>query len=87
MNTITFFPVSEAATLANVTKETIRNLCKANTIRFQMRGNLFYPCKEDVVQYAQSISEINQIERDIDSYKADIAQQKDELEQASFDSQ
>ena len=69
---LTFIPASEAAEMVGVSAQTIRNLCKAKTLRFQMRANLFYVCREDVEKYAQSISEINQIERDIDDYKKDI---------------
>lgn len=71
---LTFIPASEAAALAGVTPETIRNLCKAGTIRYQMRGNLFYPCKEDVEQYSVSISVVHKIERSIDDYKKEIEQ-------------
>jgi len=53
---LTFIPVSDAASIAGVTKETIRNLCKAGTIRYQMHGNFYYPCKQDVEQYASTIA-------------------------------
>ena len=69
---LTFIPASEAAEMVGVSAQTIRNLCKAKTLRYQMRTNLFYVCREDVEKYAQSISEINQIERDIDDYKKEI---------------
>ena len=69
---LTFIPASEAAEMVGVSAQTIRNLCRAKTIRYQMRTNLFYVCREDVAKYAQSISEINQIERDIEDYKKEI---------------
>lgn len=84
---LTFIPTLEAAKLAGVTKETIRNLCKANTLRYQMRGNMFYPCKEDVEQYTATISEIHDIERSIEDYKKEIETRKNELEAVSSELQ
>ena len=79
---LTFIPASEAAEMVGVSAQTIRNLCKAKTLRFQMRTNLFYVCREDVEKYAQSILEINQIERDIDDYKKEIAKESEQLRDA-----
>ena len=76
---LTFIPASEAADMVGVSAQTIRNLCKAKTLRYQMRGNLFYPCKEDVEKYAQSILEINQIERNIEDYKREIAKESEQF--------
>lgn len=76
---LTFIPASEAAEMAGVSTQTIRNLCKAKTIRFQRREHFFYPCKEDIEKYAQAISEINQIERDIEDYKKDINKTYEQL--------
>ena len=84
---LTFIPALEAAKLAGVTKETIRNLCKANTLRYQMRGIMFYPCKEDVVQYTATISEVHDIERSIEDYKREIETRKNALEAASTELQ
>ena len=72
---LTFIPASEAAEMVGVSAQTIRNLCKAGTIRYQLRSQLFYACKEDVEQYMQSITEVHEIEQSIDEYKA----QKEEL--------
>lgn len=82
---LTFIPASEAAEMVGVSAQTIRNLCKAKTIRFQMRTNLFYPCKEDMEKYAQSISEINQIERDIENYKKEINKASEQLRNSKED--
>ena len=79
---LTFIPASEAADMVGVSAQTIRNLCKAKTLRYQMRTNLFYVCREDVEKYAQSISEINQIERDIDDYKKEIVKKSEQLRDA-----
>jgi len=76
---LTFIPASEAAKIVGVTPETIRNLCKAKTIRFQMRTNLFYVCREDVNKYAESISQVQQIEMDIEKYKAELNQEQKAL--------
>ena len=73
--TLTFIPASEAAEMVGVSAQTIRNLCKAGTIRYQLRSQLFYACKEDVEQYMQSITEVHEIEQSIEEYKA----QKEEL--------
>lgn len=69
---LTFIPASEAAEMVGVTAQTIRNLCKAKTLRYQMRTNLFYVCREDVEKHAQSILEINKIERSIEDYKQEM---------------
>ena len=71
---ITFIPASEAAEMVGVTPQTIRNLCKAKALRYQMRTNLFYVCREDVEKYAQSISEVNEIERSVEDYKQEMEQ-------------
>lgn len=69
---LTFVPVAEAARIIGVTAQTIRNLCKAKTLRYQMRGNLFYVCREDIKRYAASILEVNQIERTIEEYTKEL---------------
>lgn len=79
---LTFIPTFEAAKLAGVTPETIRNLCKAKTLRYQMRTNLFYVCREDVEKYAQSISEVNKIERSIEDYKREINKAYEQIRDA-----
>lgn len=84
---LTFIPASEAAALAGVTPETIRNLCKAKTIRYQMRTNLFYVCREDVEKYAQSISEVNEIERSIEDYKKEINKAYEQIRDAKQEMQ
>ena len=70
--TPTFISASEAAMLCGVTPETIRNLCKAGTLRYERRNQFFYPCKEDIEQYFQSIKEVYEIERSIEDYKQEI---------------
>ena len=50
MESFSFISTSDAAAITGVTKETIRNLCKKGTIRYQQKGNMYYPCKEDIIQ-------------------------------------
>ena len=84
---LTFIPALEAAKLAGVTKETIRNLCKAGTLRYQMRGHSFYPCKDDVEKYSLSISEVNEIEQTVEEYKQQLNQLSEQLRDAQLDVQ
>lgn len=79
MGTITFISTTEAANLAGVSVETIRQLCKVGTLRYQKRGQLYYPCKEDVNRYANSISKVHSIRRDIERYAAQLDKTKEAL--------
>lgn len=92
---LTFIPASEAAEMVGVSTQTIRNLCKAKTIRYQQKSQLFYPCKEDVERYADTITEIHEAERSIEEYKqlakklsdqarAAIEETKGQLEEANM---
>ena len=88
---LTFISVSEAAQIADVSNETMRQLCKAGTLRFQKRGQLYYPCKEDVNRYVDSISKVHGIRKDIERYAAQLEKEKetlsivcDELKEYSF---
>lgn len=77
--TLTFIPASEAAEMVGVSAQTIRNLCKAGTIRYQLRSQLFYACKEDVEQYMQSITEVHEAERTIDDYKKNLIKVSEQM--------
>ena len=79
MSTLTFISVSEAANIAGVSVETIRQLCKADTIRYQKRGQLYYPCKEDINRYADSISKVHSIRRDIERYATQLEKDKEAI--------
>ena len=79
MGTITFISTTEAANVAGVSVETIRQLCKARTLRYQKRGQLYYPCKEDVNRYADSISKVYSIRRDIEHYTTQLEKDKEAL--------
>lgn len=79
MKTITFVTVSEAAELVGVSNETIRSLCKAGTLSYQKRGQLYYPCKEDVNRYADTVSKIHSIRKDIERYASQLDKEKEAL--------
>lgn len=80
-----FITVTAAAQYAGVTPETIRNLCKAHTIRYQKRGTLFFPCLKDIEQYANTIAAVYRIEVDIAAYKAELQQELENYRQAVKD--
>lgn len=79
MKTIIFVTVSEAAELVGVSNETIRSLCKAGTLSYQKRGQLYYPCKEDVNRYADTVSKIHSIRKDIERYASQLDKEKEAL--------
>lgn len=78
-----YISAHDAAKMAGVTTQTIRNLCKAGTLSFQKRQNLFYPSREDVERYADTIADIHNITTDIEQYKHQLETErtvlKDEL--------
>lgn len=84
---LSFISASQAADIAGVTTETIRNLCKAAAIRYQMHGNLFYPCREDVEQYAHTIAQIHQAELTLANYQKQLHNQTEQLLQAKKETQ
>ena len=79
MKTITFISTTEAANIAGVSAETIRQLCKAGTIKYQKRGQLYYPCMEDINRYANSIIKVHSIRKDINRYIAKLNQDREAL--------
>lgn len=79
MKTITFISTTEAANIAGVSAETIRQLCKAGTIKYQKRGQLYYPCMEDINRYANTIIKVYSIRKDIDRYTAKLNQDREAL--------
>lgn len=85
MSNLNYIPASEAAKVAGVTTETIRNLCKAGMLSYEMHGTHFYPSREDVEHYAQTIKEVHQIEHSIDDYKSELLAAEQEVkEQLEF---
>lgn len=74
-----FISASEAAKLANVTTETIRNLCKAGTLQYQIRGILYYVSREDVEKYKETIEAVHAATTDIETYRAQLEKDAKEL--------
>lgn len=73
-----FISVAEAADIAGVTTETIRNLCKARAINFKKRGIFFTVSEDDILQYKSVINEVHHAECDIEEYVRELHEQKDE---------
>ncbi len=76
---ICFISVREAADIAGVTTETIRNLCQKGAIRYQQKGHLWYPCEEDVIKTANTIYKIHSLEIDIERIKYQLKKERREL--------
>ena len=74
-----FISTADAAKIAGVTSQTIRNLCKAGTLSYQMRSNLFYPNREEVERYAATIADIHPVTEDIEQYKHQLETERDRL--------
>lgn len=83
----TYISISHAASLANVSKETIRNLCKRGAIGYEMHANFVYPCKEDVERYAESIATVHASEQELERYKLELQEQVEQLRLAKTNAQ
>ena len=81
----TFISAAKAAQLAGVTTETIRNLCKAGTLQYQIRGILYYVSKTDVLTYKKDIEAIHEATASITEYRAKVEQDAKELRQKHED--
>ena len=46
---------------------------------YQKRGQLYYPCKEDVNRYADTVSKVHSIRRDIERYASQLDKEKEAL--------
>lgn len=75
----TFISAAKAAQLAGVTTETIRNLCKAGTLQYQIRGILYYVSKADVLTYKKDIEAIHEATASITEYRAKVEHDAKEL--------
>ena len=80
-----YISASNAAKLAGVTTETIRNLCKAGTLQYQIRGILYYVNSEDVKKYKADIQAIHEATVSITEYRAKVEQDAKELRQKHED--
>ena len=79
MSKTKYISSSAAAKLAGVTTETIRNLCKAGTLQYQIRGILYYVSREDVKAYKETIEAVHAATTDIETYRAKLEQDATEL--------
>lgn len=75
-----YISAHDAAKMAGVTTQTIRNLCKAGTLSFQKRQNLFYPSREDVERYADTIADVQAITADIEQYRQRLLDERQALQ-------
>ena len=74
-----YISTGEAAEIAGVTTETIRYLCKEGAVRYQIRSHMYFPCREDVANYAKSISQIHAIKKDIEKIEYELKGQREAL--------
>ena len=74
-----FIPTAEAAKIAGVTSETIRNVAKAGAIAYRMRKHLFIVNREDVEKYVATISDIHSAMTDIEELKQSLISEQAEL--------
>ena len=74
-----YISAAQAAKMTGVTTQTIRNLCKAGTLSYQKRTNLFYPSREDVERYKATIADIQAVTQDIEQYKQQLETERDTL--------
>lgn len=79
-----YISAGEAAKIAGVTPETIRNLCKNGALAYTKRGNLFYPMREDVVKYKDSIEQIHEATEDIEQLRDTILSQRLKLRETAY---
>ena len=82
-----YISAAQAAKMTGVTTQTIRNLCKAGTLSYQMRSNLFYPNREEVERYAATIADVHAITADIEQYKRTLEDERYRLKNELCDMQ
>jgi len=75
-----FITCAEAAALANVTTETIRNLCKRGVLDYRMSGNFFLPAESDVKKHVRKISEIHRATQDIRTLRDEVFKEQQEVQ-------
>lgn len=64
---------SQAAALAGVTSETIRNLCASGVLSYKKRYHLFYVNKDEVLKHEEQFSKIEEANKSIEQYIEEIA--------------
>ncbi|MBR1525188.1 MAG: hypothetical protein IJ640_00815 [Prevotella sp.] len=86
-NKTKYISAAQAAQIAGVTTQTIRNLCKAGTLSYRKHGNLFYPSREEVEQHAATIKEVQTITTDIEQYRQQLSDESCRLKNELQDMQ
>lgn len=76
---VCFISLKEAADIAGVTCETIRNLCVKGAIRYQQKGRRWYPCEVDVIKKANTIYKIHSLEINIEHLNSQLKKERREL--------
>lgn len=74
-----FITTAEAAKIAGVTSQTIRNVAKTGAIANRMRNHMFYVSRADVEKYAATISDIHSATTDIEELKQSLISEQAEL--------
>lgn len=70
-----FISTSQAAQIAGVTPQTIRNLAHAHVLDFTQRGQQLYFDEAQVRQYADKIADVRKAELGIDDYLGKLKEQ------------
>lgn len=78
----TYITVTEAADIAGVTSETIRNLCKAGVIGYESKSHYYFPKKEDVINYRRKIMQVHTISTDIERLKDQLEDERKNIREA-----
>ena len=63
---------SQAAALAGVTSETIRNLCSSGVLSYKKRHHLFYVDKDEVLKHEEQFKEIEVADKSIEQYLKEV---------------
>lgn len=70
---------TQAAELAGVTSETIRNLCNNGVLSYKKRYHLFYVNKDEVLKNAEQFSEIHEATKSADEYVKEVKDLRDKV--------
>lgn len=74
-----YMSTGEAAKFVGVTSMTIRNLCKAGTLRYMKRGVFFYPSTNSVKAYKETLKDVHEISTDIEELRNKLFHERQEL--------
>lgn len=79
MSTEHYMSTGEAAKYVGVTSMTIRNLCKAGTLKYMKRGVFFYPSTNSVKAYKETLKDVHEISSDIEELRNKLFHERQEL--------